>query len=127
MDENEISKVIVNCAIEVHRTLGGPGLLEVIYEEALAFELGQRGVNVQRQVSLPITYKGQVLSQPLRMDMVVEDKVVVECKAMLGHNAVFESQVLTYLRLSGRRLGLLINFGEILVSKGIHRVVNGLF
>ena len=126
MTENEIARVIVDAAIEVHRTLGGPGLLESVYEEALVWELRQRGISVARQASLPIEYKGQVLSTPLRIDLIVEEKVVVECKAVIDYHPIFEAQLLTYLRLSNRRLGLVINFGERKLKDGIKRVVNGL-
>jgi GxxExxY protein len=126
MTENELSRHIYECAIEVHRTLGGPGLLESVYEEALAWELGQRGLSVQRQLALPIPYKGQVLATPLRIDLVVEAKVIVECKATSKYNEVFEAQALTYLRLTGMKLALVVNFGEVKVKDGIHRVVNGL-
>ena len=126
MHENEISKIIVDAAIEVHRVLGGPGLLESVYEEALVCELQQRGVGLQRQLPVPIMYKGHTLSTPLRLDLLIEKKVIVECKALALYNTVFESQLLTYLRLTGLRLGLVINFGETLVNKGIHRVVNRL-
>lgn len=126
MTENEISRQIYECAIEVHRTLGGPGLLESVYEEALAWELCQRGLSVQRQLSLPIPYKGQTLATPLRIDLVVGSKVIVECKATSKYNEVFEAQALTYLRLTGMKLALVVNFGELRVKDGIHRVVNGL-
>ncbi|HPJ56686.1 MAG TPA: GxxExxY protein [Kiritimatiellia bacterium] len=126
MTENEVSRQIYECAIEVHRTLGGPGLLEGVYEEALAWELSQRGLKVERQVLVPLVYKGQSLGTPLRLDLLVEGMVVVECKATTEYNRIFESQVLTYLRMSGFKLGLVINFGEQLVKDGIHRVVNGL-
>lgn len=126
MTENEISRIIVRSAIEAHRTLGGPGLLESVYEEALAWELRQAGLTVDRQVSLPIPYKGHTLASPLRIDLIVGDKVIVECKATSKYNEVFEAQTLTYLRLTGLKLGLVINFGERLVKDGIHRVVNGL-
>jgi GxxExxY protein len=126
MTENEISKHIVEAAIEVHRTLGGPGLLESVYEEALVWELRQRGLNVERQVSLPIPYKGQMLATPLRIDLIVGGLVIVECKAVTQYNAIFEAQTLTYLRLTSLKLGLVINFGERVVKDGIHRVVNGL-
>lgn len=126
MTENEISRQIYECSIEVHRTLGGPGLLESVYEEALAWELAQRGLRVQRQVSLPIPYKGHTLNTPLRIDLIIEEKVIVECKATSKYNEVFEAQTLTYLRLTGLKLGLVVNFGEIRVKDGIHRVVNGL-
>lgn len=126
MTENEISRVVYECAIEVHRTLGGPGLLESVYEEALAWEIQQRRLDVKRQVSVPIPYKGKMLGTPLRIDLLVEDKVIIECKATTQYNVIFEVQLLTYLRLTHLRLGLVINFGEKLVKNGIHRVVNGL-
>ena len=126
MTENDVSRQIYECAIEVHRTLGGPGLLEGVYEEALAWELEKRGLRVQRQVSVPVQYKGQKLGTPMRLDLVVEGIVIVECKATGEYNEIFESQVLTYLRMSGLKLGLVINFGEKFVKDGIHRVVNGL-
>ena len=126
MDENEISKVIVEAAIETHRTLGGPGLLESVYEEALAWEISQRGILVKRQKEIPIIYKGRQLGEPFRLDMLVDNQVIVECKAIASYNPLFEAQLLTYLRLTNLKLGLLINFGERLVKNGIHRVVNGL-
>jgi GxxExxY protein len=126
MTENEISRHIYECAIEVHRTLGGPGLLESVYEEALAWELIQRGLRVQRQEPLPIHYKGHKLATPLKIDLIVAGKVIVECKAVSKYHEVFQAQTLTYLRLTGIKLGLVINFGEIRVRDGIHRVVNGL-
>jgi GxxExxY protein len=126
MTENQISKVIVDAAIEVHRVLGGPGLLEDVYEEALEEELRLRAIQVERQLPVRIVYKGRVLPKPLRLDMKVEKLVLVENKAVSDWNPVFEAQMLTYLRLTRLRLGLVVNFGERLVSAGIHRVVNGL-
>jgi GxxExxY protein len=126
MDENELSRIIVDCAIEVHRTLGGPGLLESVYEEALAWELSLRGIPVERQRSVPIMYKGHLLATPLKIDLLVVGQVIVECKATVQYNSIFEAQTLTYLRLTNLKLGLVINFGEQLVKNGIHRVVNGL-
>ena len=126
MDENEISKVVVDAAIEVHRQLGGPGLLETVYEEALAYELQERGLSVDRQKKVPIVYKGQRLAGDLRLDLIVENKVIVECKATAISNPVFEAQALTYLRLLDLRLAMVINFGKRRVSDGIRRVVNGL-
>jgi len=126
MNENEISKHIVESAIEVHRTLGGPGLLEDVYEEALAWELAQRGLRVERQVTTPIIYKGRTLATPLKLDMLIEGLVVVENKAVTAYNPIFEAQALTYLRLRNLKLALVINFGEKYVKDGIHRVVNGL-
>ncbi len=126
MTENEISKIIVDAAIEVHRELGGPGLLEDLYEEALAEEFKLRGVSAERQVPVRVTYKGRVLSKPLRLDMRVANSVLVENKATTEWNPLFEAQMLTYLRVTGLKLGLVINFGERMVTAGIHRVVNGL-
>jgi GxxExxY protein len=124
--ENEISKQIVDSAVEVHRTLGGPGLLESVYEEALAWELRQRGLRVKRQLFVPITYKQQSLSTPLRLDLLVAKLVIVEVKATTEYNSIFEAQALTYLRLMNLKLALVINFGKRLVKDGIHRVVNKL-
>ncbi len=126
MTENQISKYIVDAAIEVHRTLGGPGLLESVYEEALAWELTNAGLLVERQVLVPIVYKGRTLADPLRLDLLVEKKVIVEAKATINYNVIFEVQARTYLRLRNLRLALVINFGEKYVKDGIHRVVNGL-
>ena len=126
MDENEISRHIVSASIEMHRTLGGPGLLESVYEEALVFELSQAGIKVERQKPLPIIHKGTQLATPLRMDMVVGDLVIVECKAVEGDHKSFEAQALTYLRLTGLKLALIINFNERLVKNGIKRIVNNL-
>ncbi len=126
MNENEISKYIVDSAIEVHRTLGGPGLLESVYEGALELELRHRNLRIARQRELPVFYKGVLLPIPLRLDLVVEELVIVECKATLDNHPIFESQLLTYLRVSGLKLGILVNFGFPAVSRGISRVVNGL-
>jgi GxxExxY protein len=126
MDENELSKQIVDAAIEVHRTLGGPGLLESVYEEALVWELKQRGLSVERQMKVPIAYKGHNLASPLQLDLLVGQKVIVEVKATIAYNSLFEAQALTYLRLLNLKLALVINFGERYVKNGIHQVVNGL-
>ncbi len=126
MDENALSQIIVDAAIEVHRVLGGPGLFESIYRDALAIEIQSRGPKVERERLVPVTYKGQVISAPLRLDLLVGGLVIVECKAVMTYNPIFESQVLTYLRITGLKLGLVINFGQNLVKYGIHRVVNGL-
>ena len=126
MDENGISSVIVDAAIEVHRTLGGPGLLESVYEEALCLELERRDLKYERQKSLPVVYKGVTLATPLRLDLLVENLVVVECKASSMDNEIWQIQTLTYLRLSNLKLGLVINFGHKLLKHNIHRVVNGL-
>ena len=125
LHENEIAKKIVNAAIEVHRELGGPGLLESVYEEALMYELRGKGLIVERQKQISVLYKGQVLSTPLRLDVLVGNRVIVEVKAVTSINPVFESQLLTYLRLTHLKLGLLINFGNTLVKNGVRRIING--
>ena len=125
-DENAISKIIVDAAIEVHRTLGGPGLLEGVYEEAIAYELERRGLSVERQLRVPIRYKDTELATPLRVDLLVERLVIIEAKATTEYNPVFEAQALTYLRLLNLKHALVINFGEKYVKNGVHRVVNGL-
>ncbi len=126
MKENQISSVIVDAAIEVHRELGGPGLIEDLYEEALAEELRLRGVLVERQLPVRVIYKGRVLKKPLRLDMKVGQLVLVDNKATTEWHPVFEAQMLTYLRLTGLKLGLVLNFGERVLKAGIRRVVNGL-
>jgi GxxExxY protein len=110
----------------VHRELGGPGLIEDLYEEALAEELRLRGLAVERQLPVRVMYKGRVLNKPLRLDLKVGGLVLVDNKATTEWHAVFEAQMLTYLRVTGLRLGLVINFGERIVTAGIRRVVNGL-
>jgi len=115
---------IIGCAIEVHRTLGGPGLLESVYEEALCFELVQKRYTVERQVYLPVFYKGQRLASHLRLDMLVNGEIIIECKAVSEHQPIFEAQLLTYLRVSNRHLGLLINFGHENLRRGVRRVIH---
>jgi GxxExxY protein len=126
MNENEISKVIVDSAIEVHRELGGPGLIESVYEEAMVEELVRRGTKVERQLQVPIVYKGKQLGNPLRLDLKINSLVLVDDKAVTEWNPIFEAQMLTYLRLTKLKLGLVINIGEQYVKNGISRVVNGL-
>ena len=126
MTENEISRIIVDRSIEVHRELGGPGLLESVYEEALEFELLNAGLKVERQRQVPIVYKGHTLGSPLRLDLRINDKVIVDPKAVTEWNPIFLAQMLTYLRLTELKLGLVINFGERLLKDGVHRVVKGL-
>jgi GxxExxY protein len=126
MTENEISKVIVDSAIEVHRELGGPGLFESVYEEAMVDELQRRGMIVERQLLVPIQYKGKRLGTPLRLDLKVNGLVLIDNKAANEWNPIFEVQMLTCLRLTKLKLGLVINFGEQYVKNGIRRVVNGL-
>lgn len=124
--ENDISKIIIGAAIEVLRVLGGPGLLESIYESALCHELSLCGLQVQRQLPVPVSYKNYIIRDPLYLDILVEGKVIIEVKAIEKENPIFRSQILTYLKLMNKKLGLLINFGEQYVKEGITRVVNGL-
>jgi len=125
MTENEISKVILDSAIAVHKELG-PGLLESVYEVVLAFELGQRGLYVNRQVPIPIRYKEMTFDVAFRADLIVEEKVILELKSVEHVSEAHKKQVQTYLRLTECKLGLLLNFGEALMKRGITRVVNGL-
>lgn len=126
MDENGISRLVLDAAFEVHRELGGPGLLEDVYEEAMAEELRLLGLTVERQGPVRINYKGKILAKPLRLDMKIENLVLVENKALSQWNPIFQAQMLTYLRLTKLKLGIVINFGEQYLKNGIHRVVNGL-
>jgi GxxExxY protein len=124
--EDDISHQIIGASIEVHRTLGGPGLLESIYEAALCHELILRGLRVHRQRPVQVVYKGVAIREPLFIDIVVEDKVLVEVKATEKNHPVYETQVLTYLRLTGIKLGLLVNFGAPYVKDGVSRIINGI-
>ena len=126
MQLNDLTGIIISSAIEVHKTLGGPGLLEGLYEEALTWELVQRGIVVQRQCEVPVVYKGEQLAYPLRLDLLIDNRIIVEVKSVATYNPIFEAQLLTYLRLMNLKLGLVINFGEKMVKDGVHRVVNGL-
>jgi GxxExxY protein len=123
--ENEIARQIVDAALEVHSALG-PGLLESVYETVLVHELQRRGLTTRRQLSIPIVYKELKLPTGFRSDLVVEDKVIVEIKSVEAIAPVHKKQLLTYLRLADKRLGLLINFHVCLIKHGITRVVNGL-
>jgi len=125
MTENEIAKEIVDAAFKIHLTLG-PGLLESVYEAVLAYELKQRGLSVVRQQAIPVIYGEIRLEEGFRADLIVEGKVIVELKSVETIAPVHKKQVLTYLRLTNLKLGLLINFGEALIKDGITRVVNGL-
>ena len=126
MTDKDISRRVVDSALEVQRAMGGPGLLESVYEDALAEELTSRGLTVRRQVPVPIVYKGRQLELALRLDLLVEELAIVECKAVAKLSDVSANQTLTYLRCSDRRLGLIINFGQRPLRQGIRRVVHGL-
>ena len=125
MKENEIGTIVVESAIAIHRELG-PGLLETVYEVVLARELQHRGLKVERQVPVPIEYKGIRFDEGFRADIIVEDKVILELKSVERVTAAHKKQVQTYLRMTGCRLGYLLNFGEALMKAGITRCVYGL-
>jgi GxxExxY protein len=125
MTENEIGKIVVDTAVLVHRELG-PGLLESVYEVILAYELGQRGLSVKRQVPIVIHYKEMTFEEAFRADLVVEDRVIIELKSVEQVSQAHKKQLLTYLRLTGCKLGFLLNFGEALMKRGITRTVNGI-
>lgn len=122
---NDLTRKIIGAAIEVHRNLG-PGLLENVYNMALNYELQRLGLNSQREVPLPVIYKGLCLELGYRADIIVEDKIIVELKAVESLSKLHQKQLLTYLRVSDKRLGLLINFNEAILCNGIQRVVNQL-
>ena len=126
MTENEISKVILDAAIAVHTELGGPGLLESYYENALKHELQLRGLSVETQKPVPVVYKGREIGEPYRLDMLVDGKVIVECKATEKNNPLFAAQVNTYLHLLNCRLGIVINFGQKRIMDGWERVANNM-
>ena len=125
VDENEISHKIIGAAIEVHKTLG-PGLLESVYADALSFELRQIGLTVQHQQELRVIYKGQELPGSFRIDLVVDGSVIIELKAVEKLLPVHEAQLLTYLKLANKKLGLLINFNSTQIRNSVRRVVNNL-
>jgi GxxExxY protein len=122
-EEEEIGRLIVNAAFKVHKSLG-PGLLEKVYEVCLAHELKKAGVQVQRQLTIPIVYDGIQFDEGLRLDLLVEDKIIVEIKAIEMVNPVWEAQIISHLKLTGLKLGFLINFNVPLIKKGIRRFRN---
>ena len=121
--DSKLSGEIIGAAIEVHRILG-PGLLESIYEEALVLELELRKIEVSRQVEVPVEYKGQRLTNILRLDLLVDELIIVEVKSVEHIMPVHEAQLLSYLKLTGKRLGLLINFNSATLSKSVRRIIN---
>ena len=125
MSENELSKIIVNACFDVHSELG-PGLFESVYEQCLYFELTQAGLLVERQKELPVIYKSNAMELGFRTDLIVDKKVIVEIKSIEGIAPVHHKQLLTYLRLTGLKLGLLVNFNEALIKDGVKRIVNNL-
>ncbi|MCK5602246.1 GxxExxY protein [Candidatus Pacearchaeota archaeon] len=124
MNENEIGRIVVDCAVAVHKELG-PGLFETVYEVILASELEKRGLSVKRQLSIPIEYHGIKFDEGFRADILIDNKVIIELKSIESINKAHKKQVLTYLRLTGCKLGYLLNFGEALMKDGISRIING--
>ncbi len=125
MTHNEIAKIIVDTAFHIHKTIG-PGLLESVYHEILMYELEKKGLTVQKEVPIPVIWNDKTLELGYRADLIVEDKIIVEIKSVEKTNPVHQKQLLTYLKIADKRLGLLINFGESLIKDGICRVVNQL-
>ncbi|OQY60534.1 MAG: GxxExxY protein [Desulfobacteraceae bacterium 4572_88] len=125
MRENELSGIIVDCCFKIHTTLG-PGLLESVYEEILFYELNKLNLPCKRQIGIPVVYEDVKLDIGFRADIVVEDKIIIEIKSVEKVVSVHKKQLLTYLKLTGMRLGLLINFNDNLIKNGITRIVNQL-
>jgi GxxExxY protein len=125
MNENELSKIVVDCIFKVHKNIG-PGLLESAYEECLFYELSKTGLLVERQKPLPLFYETIKMEIGYRLDFLVDNKLVIEVKAVEALNDVHKAQVITYLKLSGCKLGLLVNFNVVLIKNGIKRIVNNL-
>ena len=121
---NKLSGIILDCSIEVHRNLG-PGLLESVYEVCLCRELSLKGIRFQRQVLLPFNYKGEKLDADYRIDILIEDEIIIELKSVEQMNPVYEAQLLTYLKLADKKLGLLINFNVPRLIDGFKRMLNG--
>ncbi len=124
MNENEISEIIIECCIKIHRILG-PGLLESVYEKVLAYELQKKGFKIEQQVSVPIRYENIVFEEGYRADLIVNDLVIIEIKSIKEFDPVHYKQLLTYLKLTDKKLGLLINFNKELLKDGIKRIING--
>ena len=125
MKENELSKIVVNCAYKVHKSLG-PGLLESAYEECLFYELNKIGLKIEKQKALPLVYEEVKLEIGYRIDLIIENKLIVEIKSVETLNDVHFAQLLTYLKLTNSKLGLLINFNVALIKNGIKRIANNL-
>jgi GxxExxY protein len=123
MELNELTEKIIGCAIKVHRTLG-PGLLESAYEVCLVHELRKAGLRVEKQVPVPIIYDGVALDACYQLDVVVEDSIILELKSVERIMPIYEAQLLTYLKLTNRKLGLIINFNTQLLKNGIKRMAN---
>ena len=124
MTENELGKIIANCAVHLHKNLG-PGLLESVYETLLAHRIEEKGLHVQRQVSIPFKFDGIQFDEAFRADLIVENKVLIELKSVEELSKAHQKQVLTYLKLTNLKLGYLLNFGSAYMKQGISRILNG--
>ena len=125
MHENELTKIVVSVCIKIHKTLG-PGLLESVYEEILVHELKKLGIRVSRQAGIPVHYESVKLDLGFRADLIIEDKIILELKSVENVLPLHKKQLLTYLKLTGMKVGLLINFNESLMKNGIVRIANGI-
>jgi GxxExxY protein len=123
--ENQIAKIVVDAALKIHKKLGS-GLLESAYQKVLMIELQNRGLSVESEALIPVSFEGNQVDSGFRADLIVEKKVILELKAIQKNNIIHKQQLLSYLKLSGLKLGLVINFGSPLIKDGINRVVNGL-
>lgn len=124
MTENQLSKIVIGCAIEIHRQLG-PGLLENVYQECLAYSLHKAGVSVQKEVQVPVIFHDVKIGCGYRLDLLIENKLAVEIKSVSQLNDLHMAQVLTYLRVGGYKLGLLLNFNVVKMKDGCRRLING--
>jgi GxxExxY protein len=123
-EREELAKKVIGAAIEVHKQLG-PGLLESVYEHCMIDELLRRNIKVRSQISVPLFYKGKELNKEFKLDLLIEEELIIELKAVENLIPLYEVQLLTYLRLTNKTLGLVINFNEVLLKNGIRRVING--
>jgi GxxExxY protein len=125
MDENELSRIVVDCCYKIHTSLG-PGLLESVYEHLLSYELVKQNLYIKRQQGIPVIYEDVKMDLGFRADIIVENKLIIEIKSVEAVAPVHKKQLLTYPKLTGLKLGLLVNFNEALIKTGIHRVINNL-
>ena len=125
MQENDLTKLVIGLCLKIHKTLG-PGLLETVYEEVLVHEIRKLGIAIARQVGIPVQYENVILDLGFRVDLIIDDKVILELKSVETVLPIHKKQLLTYLKLTGKRIGLLINFNETLMKNGITRIANGM-
>jgi GxxExxY protein len=123
IDDNKLTQAVMDCLFQVHSAMG-PGLLESIYEECLAHEFTKRNIAFERQKSIPLVYDGISLASPLKLDFLIEEKIILELKSTEKHNPVYEAQIISYLKLADKKIGFLANFGTPLIKDGVRRFVN---